>query len=471
MDDQFGITQSSGGCWKPYMLQISNESLLLHDEVHVDDLRGSMQRCNLPFFQEWLELRRILRTADSTSDCHCEGSSFSFGTSEFGSTLSSNFRSCNASFYNLSDRMGKNRVDYKPACGAAQGNDTSLMSSVTSSATFVSLETAICPSERLKRTMDCDADSGHMIQANGTHQSCVGATLDRSSEIQKQVDSFCLESSKRIRDAILRRALPEKGTKITKSDATRDIEIPKPESMWRPSLLQDADDESSTNRAASRMDFQEDSLFRFTSHISVPDSLVHSYVNEFDPSVGRNVCHESMLSELERTISTIGPTSVSHAATQVPEPPSPVIDGKEFHLKFASRAEYAGELLDCLPHGVGRYFCSACSYRGEWLFGKPHGRGDYSWPDGDRYCGEFVDGTRSGYGIYYTWTGDKYAGTWINDELSGLGMCTQGDGRRLILSQSKTHRTLTPHGSMLCWPREDAVVCFRPLLCNTNFTF
>eukprot|EP00291_Cryptomonas_curvata_P019412 CAMPEP_0172166746 /NCGR_PEP_ID=MMETSP1050-20130122/9170_1 /TAXON_ID=233186 /ORGANISM="Cryptomonas curvata, Strain CCAP979/52" /LENGTH=427 /DNA_ID=CAMNT_0012837425 /DNA_START=206 /DNA_END=1487 /DNA_ORIENTATION=- len=427
MDDQVGKYQSSRGCWKPHLLQISKDNLLFH----IDDTRELKQRCNLPFFQEWLALRRILRTADSTSGLLDQGSFFSLDPSEIGLTCSPNFPSCNASDFHPSDSVEESRVGYKAVCGAAHGNNNSNVSSVTSSSTFVSLETAICPSE----TLD---------------------TLDRSSEIQKQVDIFCLESSKRIRDVILRRTPPENENKITKPESTRQKNRKYEEASINTAsliglVIIDADDLPATNRAAGRIDLQEESSNSFrlvTSQASVAESRVHSYAKKFDLFVDRS---PGPIKELAGLSSTTSLKSVSHAATQAPEPPEPVNDGKGFHLTYASRAEYAGELLNSLPHGEGRYLCSACSYRGEWLYGRPHGRGDYSWPDGDRYCGEFVDGKRSGYGIYYTWTGDKYAGTWINDELSGLGMCTQGDGRRLVLSPSKTHRTLTPHGSMLCW--------------------
>jgi hypothetical protein len=129
-----------------------------------------------------------------------------------------------------------------------------------------------------------------------TNNFCVSATQARHSEIQKQVFTFFFESSKRIRDVILQRATPEKGTEVINPESTRrETEITKPESTRRESVtgkreskqrvsshfaLQGPDDNPATNMAARRRNFQEIPALS-TSESQVPVSLVHPLLNFF----------------------------------------------------------------------------------------------------------------------------------------------------------------------------------------------
>ena len=145
-------------------------------------------------------------------------------------------------------------------------------------------ETAICSLLALNQKKIHDTYRGGIIQDDGTQNFCPGTTLGRSSEVQKQIDRFGLESSTRIRDVILRRTSSEKEIKITKPELTR--RETKPDSILPVRVSfdssQDADDLPATNTAANCMDFQEISShsFRLTSQTSVAESLVHSYVKK-----------------------------------------------------------------------------------------------------------------------------------------------------------------------------------------------
>lgn len=115
-------------------------------------------------------------------------------------------------------------------------------------------------------------------------------------------------------------------------------------------------------------------------------------------------------------------------------------------------SEYAGEWMDGLRHGCGKYTdregnCYDGSwnydlehgfgtyrtvdghiYEGEHINGLKHGYGVYTWPSGERYEGNWFKGKKNGYGAYYWSNGDRYEGQWKYNDRHGHGKHISSDG-------------------------------------------
>jgi antitoxin component YwqK of YwqJK toxin-antitoxin module len=90
---------------------------------------------------------------------------------------------------------------------------------------------------------------------------------------------------------------------------------------------------------------------------------------------------------------------------------------------------YKGELLDGVPHGLGRLILpTGAKYEGSWQNGKPHGRGTVYYPGGGIYEGEIKEGRRDGYGHYRGSDGKNLNGLWLNGKfIKSLDELRRGD--------------------------------------------
>ena len=395
---------SSNLQWKPHLLQVLDTSRC--------ETRGSFDtspRSYLPYFEEWLALRRVLGSSSKARPTLC--------------------RTKCSSLPKLSSNSHKTTLDARNPQITPSNGESPLSSELRSNSNMSQSSTIFKNSES---SGDSERDS---------FRYCHG------SNIQKEASSFCLESSKRIRDSILSSA--KCVNKTSKSSCNQQhCSVEDCTLVCSKGLFSYGNSPLTISLCDTSRENAEDQQGKVvTSEMYLLDNL-SSVRSQSNPE---SDLYQSM-HDLDRSTPKWTDAGTQTVGT------GPHMDSGLYLVSYASGAQYAGEICEGKPHGEGRFASGECSYQGGWRGGKPHGRGDYCWPDGDRYCGEFVDGRREGHGIYYTWSGEKYAGLWRGDELSGLGICTQGDGQRLVLTSASRYRGLTPHPSTEFWISQDVVV-------------
>ncbi|MCH2206272.1 MAG: hypothetical protein MK132_10430 [Lentisphaerales bacterium] len=94
------------------------------------------------------------------------------------------------------------------------------------------------------------------------------------------------------------------------------------------------------------------------------------------------------------------------------------IETKE--LQFSEQESYYGQVLNDIPHGIGRYsYSNGNYYKGSWQSGKFHGKGTYHFSNGDSFEGEWQRGTRQGIGSYKWKNQIILKALWQNGQPSG----------------------------------------------------
>ena len=93
------------------------------------------------------------------------------------------------------------------------------------------------------------------------------------------------------------------------------------------------------------------------------------------------------------------------------------------------RRQYAGEVVNGIPHGQGRMtYKDGSHYDGEWARGKRHGQGTMHWTEmGETYEGNWEAGRRQGQGRMTYADGGVYVGAFADDRRHGWGRFTPAD--------------------------------------------
>ena len=409
--------------WKPHFLQLLDGGERKHSDRHI------FSRFSLPYFQEWLDLRRNIESNCSKTR---GGNSSNSRNSKIGRPES------------LSPSNRKYRLTESPKCnfgklyvgGNFPGKDSSFCSPTLVDEQFDRSSQDV----EYEHTPCTSACSRSFFPDQSTpNQHCTHCEkYSEISNIQREVDCFRVQSARRIRDLI---ASPNRNALCAKLS----IENSRGEDLYR---LSQRTSSKCVAKSNHRKSLSDDVTFVATPYCA-------------------DNCTPDPTNSARSKAETYSSPHCKHICTQTAQSGTVRSDSENFLVSYKSGAQYAGEISSSEPHGTGWFAGGTCTYRGQWVRGQPHGRGDYSWPDGDRYCGEFKHGLRDGHGIYYAWSGEKYAGTWREDELSGVGMCTRGDGRRLVLSAGaiESEWGLTPHPSYFRGAGLDAdpVISIAPL--------
>lgn len=102
-------------------------------------------------------------------------------------------------------------------------------------------------------------------------------------------------------------------------------------------------------------------------------------------------------------------------------------------LKMSSGSVYYGELINQIPHGLGKEKWPGGSfYEGSYNNGYRTGQGVFTWPDHSFYKGSFVNNEMQGYGVFKWRNGNFYEGMWKNSKMHGEGKFTWRDGNKYI---------------------------------------
>lgn len=108
---------------------------------------------------------------------------------------------------------------------------------------------------------------------------------------------------------------------------------------------------------------------------------------------------------------------------------SQIVEQSENKLVFENGAQYKGDIVDELPHGVGTLdFPDGSVYEGEWVRGVREGRGTLTSSNGDVYEGEFQGNKLHGTGTKRFANGIVYEGEAREGNFTGQGKLTVPNG-------------------------------------------
>ncbi|OMJ79240.1 hypothetical protein SteCoe_20793 [Stentor coeruleus] len=110
-----------------------------------------------------------------------------------------------------------------------------------------------------------------------------------------------------------------------------------------------------------------------------------------------------------------------------------IVNNDGLGLKTSSGSVYYGELINGIPHGIGKEkWPEGSFYEGSYNNGFRTGQGVFTWPDRSSYKGSFVNNEIQGYGVFKWRNGNSYEGMWKDSKMHGEGKFIWRDGNKYI---------------------------------------